>query len=330
MPTNPMPRSLTSRVLSTISLRPLGSKSSSNMALSTHQIEVYEDCISKLRTEIFKLEDQQTKLLSALIIISRCIKSDLAPSRNYKPFPFADEEDEKELLCSIDDHIEYLAAELQQIQNRVWKTSFQPSRSGRPGKVPESERRILPPTSIIEDFSKPQLQLVIDLGQLIVKKAELMVWSDLLEGNLVFWSNVWKEVQKGRKLKDCRCDRLRPPFSEGHKIKDDIPISPRSSVRPSLTRSNAVRCTKNGRIRRKEVPVQELIDRFLKKVGDGDGEESKRDDERHDSAISMDIDGHKSNGHNSVNDLAIVKQDSGVDVGEGDGKGEGRLRRKSA
>lgn len=190
--------------------------------------------------------------------------------------------------------------EVQQRQQSLTRNNFQPSRLGpvswRPQLIPESERLISPPVTLEpENLSPPDMrvQLEIDLGILVLKKAELMIGADKLEGDLSFWVQVWEDIKAERRKRDnestCICDVRRRSYAHRHGIEDYRQFiqlsSPPPDRRPSLDRKSAVTCIRRATIRRKEVPVREMLAR-IQKV-DFEDKEKKRDAVRHDSGVSM-------------------------------------------
>ncbi|CZR61378.1 uncharacterized protein PAC_11274 [Phialocephala subalpina] len=302
------------------SWRPTLSRPSSTLfELPNHETEVLNDCIALLRSDIFALEARHNSLLSNLLTISRCIKSALPPFVPCHPMINTDD-DSLDLRSAVEILARMCSDGVQQRQQCLTRNNFQPSRAGpvswRPQLVPETERPISPPVTLeSEDLSPPnaRAQLEIDLGVLVLKKAELMIGADKLEGDLSFWVQIWEDIKVERRKSEseysCTYDARRP-YAHRHGIEDhrqriQAP-NPLPGRRPSLDRKNAVRCIKQATIRRKEVPIREMLDRIQKVTIE---EEKKRDDLRHDSGIDMsdDIEKVRRVQDLEVNALAIAE-----------------------
>ncbi|KAF8850297.1 hypothetical protein BDZ45DRAFT_751892 [Acephala macrosclerotiorum] len=284
------------------SWRPALSRPSSTVfELPDHESEVLNDCIALLRSNIFKLEAHHNSLLSNLLTISRCIKSALPPFMPCHAFINTDD-DSLDLRSAVESLARLCADEVQQRQQCLTKNNSQPSRLGsvnwRPQTIPESERPISPPTTLEpENLTPPGMraQLEIDLGILVLKKAELMIGADKLEGDLSFWVQIWEDIKAERRKREREsesmytCDAKKRSYAHRHGIEDYRQFiglsSPPPGRRPSLNRKNTANCIRKATIRRKEVPVREMLDR-IQNVAFED-EETKRADVRHDSGVSM-------------------------------------------
>ncbi|KAE8454338.1 hypothetical protein EG329_005263 [Mollisiaceae sp. DMI_Dod_QoI] len=281
------------------------------LELSDCKSDFFHDCIVMIRSDIFDLEARLNVLLSNLLTISRCIKSALPPispggrfaSVNYDVLG----------MSSAVENLAQICAEEAQKRQYLKRTHSQPhrvsvNRCSQPGPGPKK-----PISSATLDFrfaTGVQSQLEIDLEILVLKKAELMIGVDQLEADLCFWVQVWGDIKAERVLKEgeplvCTCNAKQPSFAEHQGTKAYVLESPLSLRRPSMERKNAVNHIRKATIRRKEVPIREMLDRVQKDRSER--EERKRDDVRHDSGIDMGNDVKKFQHVKELDERAIAE-----------------------
>lgn len=252
------------------------------LALSNQQTEIINDCIHQVRSEIFKIEDQTIALLSNLLTISRCLKPLLPTSFCHEPFPplAQDVDDMFDLRSTIDKLARLCAEETQQRHSTRSKVDLDPSKLGNSARiqeVPESERFIPPPTTLktvtclVQQAQQTPSQ--IELGMLVLKKAEMMVRVEQLEGDMVFWTGVYEDIKGQQKRRDselvvCACNTKQCSLHRVLENNDQMDLRAQPPI---------------FKIPRKEVPIGDMLKRTWKIVVQ---REEKRDEEAEDHILA--------------------------------------------
>lgn len=159
-----------------------------------------KDCIKELRSEIFDIESQQITMIHSLLAIVRCAK---VAAENRPSLPAEAGVKEYTILGQAEAYLDWFSKKLGQhyaLKYRkpdpLSKSKLQPIMI-HPELMSEEERIIDHPKCMeIELPSKSRTQSDIELGMLIVKKAELEEEIKEVAEFIEIWSGIWEEVGK--------------------------------------------------------------------------------------------------------------------------------------
>lgn len=256
--------------------------------LTPEHEEILTSCIYLTRTDIHALQSQVNNLHCNLLTIARCIEQNLHPF----PTPGTDEYEQRHAVDTLIRNYGPKCETPKKISTSNTETLMN-MRMQCPSSLiqrpqDKCQQPIALPTSMdkndlewfIEQKKKPEIKLQL----LVLKKVELAVEVDELEGQMAFWVTFCEELnQKAKK----NTEHPRLPQSPYPGVFEDN----HTIIYPWHHRSTFGANT----IKRKEVPIRTMLERLQemegRKIGDEiDFKEGEREPTEDDSAVDFILD----------------------------------------